>query len=113
VLSGLRERLLSPDMIAEFMKAFAHEVAQTRRQKSETRAQLESLLADTERRLKGVLRAIEEGAWSDSLRDRLRELETRKAALDRQRTDLGSLVPVVQIHRKRCVDDTWRLDAPL
>lgn len=46
---------------------------------------MEDQLADIERRPHGVLRAIENGAWSEALRNRLSELETRKASLQRQR----------------------------
>jgi hypothetical protein len=34
-----------------------------------------------ERRLQGVLRAIEDGAWNDTLRKRLTELEANKSEL--------------------------------
>jgi hypothetical protein len=33
-----------------------------------------------ERKLEGVLRAIEDGAWNDSLQKRLNELEAQQAA---------------------------------
>jgi hypothetical protein len=71
VLGGLRDRLLAPELVAEFVRAFAEEMAELSRQTVGIRIQLETQLADVERRLEGVLRAIENGPWSNALHERL------------------------------------------
>lgn len=81
VLAALRSRMLTPELVAEFVRAFAEELQLSQKQAGQQRASLERQLADTERGLAGILRAIEGGAWNDTLRARLDELEARKAAL--------------------------------
>ena len=81
VLAALGSRMLTPELVAEFVRAFAEELQLSQKQAGQQRASLERQLADTERGLAGILRAIEGGAWNDTLRARLDELEARKAAL--------------------------------
>ncbi len=81
VLAGLKERLLSPGMVEAFISAFAAEASEQRREATRSRARWQEELADVERRLGGVLAAIENGAWSETLRERLRALEQQKVEL--------------------------------
>ena len=67
VLGGLRDHMLAPDLVAEFVRAFAEEMAAAHRDAAGVSQRLKSELVDVERRLDGVLRAIENGAWSDAL----------------------------------------------
>ena len=119
VLSGLKYRLLAPELIAEFVRAFAEEMAAAHRQAVGLRSQLETQLADVERRLEGVLRAIENGAWSETLRNRLSELETPKTALQQQRERMNKPVTTMQLHpnaaeiyRTKVADLEASLNAP-
>ena len=98
VLSGLKDRMLAPDLVAEFMRAFAEETAALQRESAGASARLSRELSDVERRLTGVLTAMENGAWNDSLQARLTELEHRKAALTRGITEAASPAPVVTLH---------------
>ncbi len=85
MLPGLKDRLLAPDVVAEFVRAFADEIAEDQRQAVRLRNQLDARLADIDRPLEGVLRAIENGAWSETVCNRLTKLGARKAALQQQR----------------------------
>ena len=76
MLWGLRERLLAPEIVAEFVCAFAAEIAEADRQLSGMRSQVDAQIVDIDRRLEGVLRAIEKGAWSGAPHKRLGEIET-------------------------------------
>jgi site-specific DNA recombinase len=78
VLGALKARMLTPELVEEFVRAFAEELATLQRDAGCRRDHLASQLAATDRRLQGVLRAIEDGAWSDTLRARLQDLERRK-----------------------------------
>ena len=76
-------------------------------------------LAAIERRLQGVLRAIEDGAWSETLRHRLNELETSKAGLQQQRDDESKPTPAIRLHpnaaniyRAKVADLEASLNAP-
>ena len=72
--------MLTPELVAEFIRAFADELQVTQRERRSS-GRASSGSGDTERGLAGILRAIEGGAWNDSLRARLDELEARKKAL--------------------------------
>ena len=82
VLDGLKHRLLAPDLVAEFLAAYAEAMAERQREAAGARGRLERELGDVERRLAGIVRAIEGGAWSDVLRARLHDLESRKKDLE-------------------------------
>jgi hypothetical protein len=98
VLSGLKDRLLAPELVAEFVRAFAEEMANLQRQAASEHGRLREELADVERRLEGVMRAIEGGAWSETLNKRLSDLEPRKADLLSRRARQPSSAPVIRLH---------------
>ena len=81
VLSGLKDRLLAPELVAEFVRSFAEEMATLQREAAGQQGRLQQDLADVERRLQGVLRAVENGAWNPTLHARLSELEANKTEL--------------------------------
>ena len=86
------------DLVAEFVRAFAEEMAAAHRRAVGMRSQLDAQLADVERRLEGVLRAIENGAWSEALRKRLSEIEARKVLLQKERDELSEPVTAIRLH---------------
>jgi len=98
VLSGLKDRLLAPDLVAEFLRAFADEVAARQHAASGAHDRLTQELAEIERRLAGVLRAIEDGAWSDVVRTRLHDLEQRKAAVTAALAEAATPAPTIALH---------------
>ena len=81
VLGSLQNRMLEPELIAEFVRGFAEECARHNKDRAQASSGLEREKAAVERSLAGILRAIEDGAWNESLRARLTELEARKAAI--------------------------------
>ena len=81
VLAGLKNRLLAPDMVAEALSALQAEGVAARRQALAAAAGKRRELDDVERKLSGVIRAIEDGAWSEALKARLAELDGRKSRL--------------------------------
>ncbi|MCW3477768.1 recombinase family protein [Rhodovastum sp. RN2-1] len=93
VLAALKNRLLTPDLVDEFVRALDAELADLQKNSLGTQARVQKQLADVERRLQGVLRAVENGAWNDSLRDRLTELETRKVDLTAQLSAAANPTP--------------------
>ena len=97
VLGALKARMLTPELVQTFIAAYTEELATLQRESGSRRAQLGQQLAGVERRLQGVLRAIEDGAWNETLRRRLTELETEKAGL---RAEIAGLAapPPVQLH---------------
>jgi hypothetical protein len=80
VLSGLKDKMLSPSFVEEFVRTFAEEMATLARASAGHEAKLRTELADVERRLQGVMAAIEAGAFNETLRGRLDAL---RGLLDR------------------------------
>ena len=97
VLSGLKERLLAPELVAEAVRVFADEMAASRKEAAQRWAGQPREMAEVRRSLGGILKAIESSAWSDTLRDRLTELEVRKAALTAELAQ-GDDAPTVVLH---------------
>ena len=98
VLAGLKDRMLEPSLVAEFVRTFAAEQALIHREAIVASTRLHSDLEEVERRLAGVLQAVENGAWSNSINGRLCELEACKAKLQ-QDIEAGSDLPMsVQLH---------------
>jgi hypothetical protein len=102
----LKDRLLTPDLVDEFVRAFETELATLQRDALGTQVRVQRELTDVERRLRGILRAVENGAWNDSVRTRLTELEGRKAELQRQL--MITQTPPPQIRLSASAADSYR-----
>jgi hypothetical protein len=98
VLAGLKGRQLTPELVAEFVHSFAEEIVASRRHMAQRRSAVERQLAETDRSLSGVIQAIEQGAWSVTLRIRLAELEAHKAALRSELETMGAPVPLIALY---------------
>ena len=98
VLDGLKDRLLTPELIAIFIEEFQQDIARLRRESAGTQTRLTDQLSAVKRKLEGVLRAIENGAWNDTLKQRLNELEAQQKDLQAQADVAGKPEPVVHLH---------------
>ncbi|WP_209882469.1 recombinase family protein [Azospirillum soli] len=98
VLSGLKERLLAPELIQDFIDGFRAEweAAQTNREAS--RRHRERELASVERKIAGILKAIEDGLYHESMKERLTTLEADKARLLADGEDADTGLPPILIH---------------
>ena len=84
ILEGLRQRLLAPEMVEEFVTAFHEEVNRHRREATAARAGKDRELAEVTRKLDKLIEALIEGYRTAGLQQRLEELEARKAALEQE-----------------------------
>lgn len=82
ILDGLKERLMAPDMVADFIAAFTQEVNSTRAAAEQTRQRREQELAGVTRKLDGLIEAIAEGFRAEGLQQKLAELESRRTELE-------------------------------
>ena len=98
ILGGLKERLLTPDLVAAFIREFEAELAALQRDSTEIQRRLERELGEVGRKLEGVLRAIEDGSWNAALRARLDELEARKIKLTARLAQAATRAPRVRLH---------------
>ena len=82
VLDGLRERLLAPELVEEFARAFQEEVNRLAAEKTRHRAEDEGRLEAVKRKIASIIRAIEDGMYQPSMKARMAELEAEKAVLE-------------------------------
>ena len=97
VLSGLKERMMAPDLVAASVDEFNAEM-----RKLATSAERETLaakrtLAEIERKLAAIVRAIEDGAYTHTLKARLTTLEQEKVQTE-ARLHAGKHAPVLRLH---------------
>ena len=97
VLDGLKHRLLAPELVEEFARAFHEEVNRLAAEQSQSRAQDEGQLDTVRRKIASMIRAIEDGLYQPSMKGRMAELEAEKAALE-ERLATAPELPKVLLH---------------
>jgi site-specific DNA recombinase len=97
VLDGLRERLLAPELVEEFARAFQEEVNRLAAEKIRHRAEDEGQLEAARREIASVVRAIEDGMYQPSMKARMDELEAEKAMLE-ERLASAPEAPKIRLH---------------
>jgi hypothetical protein len=96
VLDGLRQRLMAPELVEEFVAAFHEEMNRLRQDEAVARAGKERELAEVSRKLDGLIDALAEGYRAPGLQQRLDDLAARKAALEGELT--AAPPPPVRLH---------------
>ena len=81
VLDGLKDRLMAPDLVEEFVREFHAEINRRSRDGETRTEQMRRELRQVETKLKGLIDAIADGLRSEGLSEALAELERRKAEL--------------------------------
>ena len=84
VLTGLKEELLHPDLIAEFARVYQEEFNRMAGENGRERDKAVKDLATVHRQIERIVDAISEGMFHASMKSRMDALETRKAALEAQ-----------------------------
>ena len=106
VLSGLTERLVSAEAVAEAVRAYHEEM---NRQNQGRRAQVEAdrrALAKIERAIVGIVAAVEDGLYQPTMKARLAELEQQKAQIEARLNAGGPEFPdvhpnVAEVYRRK------------
>ena len=98
VLEGLRERLLHPDLIAEFVAEYQREWNRLQQNETAARVSVERELADVKRKIDQIIDAIENGMFHPTMKDRMTDLEDRKAGLERRIEELKPKENLVRLH---------------
>ena len=97
VLSGLKERMMAPDLIATFVDAFNAEMRNLATSPERETLAAKRTLAEIERKLAAIVRAIEDGAYTPTLKARLAALEQEKAQAE-ARIRAGKPAQVLRLH---------------
>ena len=117
VLAGLRERLVSSEVVAEAVQAFAKEVKRLNQTWRVQSAADRKALGKVERAIAGIMAAIEDGMYQPSMKARLGSLEGQKAdivaRLGEAPPDVPDVHPDIASHYRRNVERfTEALDDP-
>ena len=105
-LSGLTERLVSPEAVAGAARAYHEEL---NRRKQDRRAQTSAdrqALAKIERAIASIIAAIEDGMYQPVMKVRLADLETQKAEIEARLTSNDPPLPdvnpnIADIYRRK------------
>lgn len=114
MLAGLRERLMTPDMMAEAVRAYAEETNRLNRERHNSAEANRRELAEAEKAIAEIVRVIEQGGWHRALSERLTELETRQDSLTARLADIPADVPdlhpgIAESYRRKIERLTERL----
>jgi hypothetical protein len=117
VLTGLRERMMTPDMATEAMRAYAQETNRLNRERRNSAETTRRELAEIAKAIAEIVRFIEQGGWHRALSDRLTELEARQDSLTARMSDAPQDVPdihpgIAEIYRRRIERLTDALSHP-
>jgi site-specific DNA recombinase len=82
ILDGLRQRLMAPELVEEFIRAFQREVNLQRREDDALREVQKRELVNVKRKLDGLVEAIADGLRAPGLQQRLDELEARRKEIE-------------------------------
>lgn len=96
VLEGLKERLVAPELVEDFIGTVRSELNRRNRELTATYESSRHELTETNRKIASILAAIEDGIYTVSTRRRLLDLEQRKAVLERQ----SPAPPPPTLHRR-------------
>ena len=108
MLVGLKDHLMAPDIAAEAVRAWAEETNRLNRERHAAGNADRKELAEVEKNIEGVITAIQDGAYSPSLKERLHELDSRKAELTGRLATVPPEIPdihpnVAGIYRRKVV----------
>ena len=78
VLGGLRERMMAPELVAAFVEEFNAELRRLAGEAEADYAVARRTIAEVERKIAGIVKAIEDGAYHPTLKERLTILEREK-----------------------------------
>jgi hypothetical protein len=95
VLSGLKDRLMAPELIATFIKEFTAEINRHAVEAEQDRRSRERELATVMRKIDAILKAVEDGMYTPSMKERLLALEDGKGELQ---VALDTPPPPLRIH---------------
>jgi site-specific DNA recombinase len=97
VLVGLKEQLVTPELVSIFVKEFQAEYARLRFVALLSHDQTIKLVADTEKKIKAIMAAIEDGFYQPEMKGRMNALVAEKTRL-LQSAQSGELAEKIVLH---------------
>jgi hypothetical protein len=99
VLTGLKERLVSSEAVAEAVRAYAEEMNRLNRDRRVQATTDQKALAQIEKAIAGIIAAIEDGMYQPSMKARMDDLERQKAEIVARLTEAPVDMPDVHPNR--------------
>lgn len=84
VLEALRERILSPEAVARYVRTYRAAAAARKRAQADRRAPLEKRLGEVNRGIERVIDAIVDGTATDQMKARMKALDEERIAIDQE-----------------------------
>jgi site-specific DNA recombinase len=100
VLNGLKDKLLTPELIAEFVREFHLHVVNIERDESRRREASHLLIREVDEKIDRMVTAIEGGAEVAAFHKRLIELEERRRTLSIELGRSNQAIPAFKINPK-------------
>jgi len=93
VLSGLKDRMMAPEIVEEAMRAYAEETNRLNRERRSSGDAWKAELVKIEKQIAQFVGAIADGMYHPSMKDKMTGLEARKAELNTLLTDAPKDTP--------------------
>lgn len=97
VLSGIKEHLLAPELVAEYVRTYHEELTRRRAGEGKERRRLQRRLGETRQRLERLVDQIADGTDTPTTRERLVALEAEREDIEAKLERLGE-APVIELH---------------
>ena len=98
VLLGLKERLLAPEMVKEFVRTYVAEVNAANRDRSTRQAGHQTQLGRLDRQIRNFLELMKDGHGSPAMVAELREIEQKREAMRLQIAATSVPEPIPTLH---------------
>ncbi|HIP78471.1 MAG TPA: recombinase family protein, partial [Kiloniellaceae bacterium] len=93
VLTGLRDRLMAPEVAAEAMRAYVEETNRLNRERRAASTADRKALTEVEKRIAEIVAAIEDGGYTRTMTDHLRKLEAEQDTLTERLSSASTDTP--------------------
>ena len=98
VLNGLKEHLLAPELVAEFVRAHIAETNAANRNRKTLESSLEQQKSKLDRQIRNLLDLLKEGHGGSAMAGELREVENQKAQIEADIAATAQPEPVPVLH---------------
>ncbi|MBX3640969.1 MAG: recombinase family protein [Nitrosomonas sp.] len=93
VLSGLKDRMMAPEIVEEAMRAYAEETNRLNRERRSSGDAWKAELIKIEKQIRGIIEAIKAGMFHESMKAEMDTLEARKTELNTMLADAPEDTP--------------------
>ena len=97
ILDGLKHRLMAPELFKEFADEYRRQVNKANAELGAIKAQLARDLRAVERKIEGLMKAIEDGLYNPAMKERMAVLERERDVI-RERLDRDADADVIRLH---------------